>query len=172
MNAISLLEKQHRKVEQILKRLQNAKSGQEDLVTELATNLTAHSRIEEEIFYPACREVLKGKDSIILESYEEHAVVVLELDRLIKSKVSGEMFKARAKVIKDLVTHHIDEEEEQLLPKIQKMMDEDTLDQLGDEMKALFDETVEEGYEKALQQEKRQSASKSFGQISANGSRR
>lgn len=160
MNAIDLIEKQHRKVEQILKRLQSAKSGQEQLVTELATNLTAHARMEEKIFYPAAQRAMKQKNGVIYAAFEEHAIVTLELDRLLKGRVSDAMFKARAKVINDLVMHHVQEEEEMILPQVRKLLDKRTLDRLGEQMEALFDETVEEGYEKALAQEKRQSAVK------------
>lgn len=160
MNAIDLIEKQHRKVEQILKRLQSAKSGQEQLLIELATNLTAHARIEEQIFYPAAQRVMKQKNGIILEAYEEHAVVVLELDRLIKGREHDPMFKARVKVVCDLVSHHVEEEEESILPQAKKLLDKRTLEKLGDQMEALFEETVEEGYQKALLREKRLGAVK------------
>lgn len=159
MNAIDLLEKQHRKIEEILKRLETARSGQQSLVTELATTLGSHSHIEEQIFYPAARRVMKKNGiDIVLESYEEHAVVTLELERLAKSGIKDEMFKARCAVIKELVMTHVQKEESELLPKVRKLIDKRTLDKLGQQMQALFDETVDEGYETILQREKRQSA--------------
>jgi hemerythrin superfamily protein len=158
MNAIDLIEKQHRKIEQLLKRLQNAKSGQEQILIELATTLTGHARMEEEIFYPAAQRLLKEKNGVVLKAYEEHAVVTLELDRLLKGKISDAMFKARVKVINDLVMHHIEEEDESILLQVKKLSNKRALDRLGDKMEVLFRDTVEEGYRRALMTERRQSA--------------
>jgi hemerythrin superfamily protein len=159
MNAIDLLKKQHRKVELILKRLETAKSGQQAMVTDLATVLTAHLRIEEEIFYPVARRVGKQKNgSIVLELSEEHAVVTLELERLMKSGVTDPMFKARVAVITELVMNHFNKEEEEVFPAIQKLVEKRVLERIGNQLVAKFDETVEQGYRKALQIEKRVTA--------------
>src|SRR6185369_12176274 len=80
MKATDLLEKQHRKVEAIFKKLEAGRGEAEPLVIELANNLAAHMAIEQEIFYPAALGV--DHDGIS-ESLEEHALAELAIKRLL-----------------------------------------------------------------------------------------
>ena len=57
MNATSLLERQHRKVEALFKKLESGRSDPEPVLEELANSLAAHMAIEQDIFYPAIKSV-------------------------------------------------------------------------------------------------------------------
>jgi hemerythrin superfamily protein len=147
MKATDLLKKQHRKVEAIFKKLESGRSEAAPLVTELSNDLSAHMLIEEEIFYPAVRKV---KADLVGESYEEHAVAKYSLSRLIDAKPGDATFKARVTTLKELIEHHVEEEEHELFPKVEKALSAEQLNELGKEMKARFDELVERGYAAAL----------------------
>lgn len=147
MKATTLLEKQHRKVEAIFKKLESGKGDASPLLTELANDLVAHMAIEQTIFYPTARSV---KEDLILEAYEEHAVAELALKRLLATKPEDVTFKAKVTTLKELIAHHVKEEEEELFPKVEKALGEEKLDALGKEMKAAFERALEEGYEAAL----------------------
>ena len=71
MKATALLENQHRKVEALFKKLEGGRSNPATVLTELANSLVAHMAIEQNIFYPAAKEI---DDELINESYEEHAL--------------------------------------------------------------------------------------------------
>ena len=147
MLATALLEKQHRKVEKIFKKLEGAPSNGEALVVELADDLAAHMVIEERIFYPAVRKL---KNALVLEGYEEHAIARYALKRLLATSATDETFPAKVTALKELIADHIKEEEHELFPKVRKSMDEAQLVTLGKEMQTLFDHSVAAGYEAAM----------------------
>jgi hemerythrin-like domain-containing protein len=103
--------------------------------------------IEQEIFYPAIQQIDRKQ---VLESYEEHAIAEMALKRLLAADPSAEEFKARVTALKELIEHHVKEEEEELFPEVEKGLDEEKLTELGKQMKQRFDEVVEAGYESAV----------------------
>jgi iron-sulfur cluster repair protein YtfE (RIC family) len=144
MKATSLLEKQHRKVEAIFKKLESGKGDAPALLQELADDLAAHMAIEQQIFYPAVRAL---KEDLIAESFEEHAIAELALKRLLATSPSAPSFKAKVTTMKELIEHHVEEEEEELFPTVEKKMEEEELMDLGRRMKAAFESAVESGFE-------------------------
>jgi hemerythrin-like domain-containing protein len=143
MKATSLLESQHRKVEALFKKLEGGRSDSATVLEELANSLAAHMAIEQEIFYPGVKEV---EPDLINESYEEHAVAELALKRLLMTDAEEEAFAARVTTLKELIEHHVEEEENELFPKVEKAMDEEALAELGKTMKARFNEVFEAGF--------------------------
>lgn len=147
MNATDLLEQQHRKVESILEKLEDMEREEaRDLLEELANDLAAHMAIEQELFYPAVREV---DEELVTESFEEHALAEVALKRLLIAKQQP-TFKARVTALKELIGHHVEEEEHELFPKVQKAMDSERIEQLGEEMEQRFEQQVKAGYKKLV----------------------
>jgi iron-sulfur cluster repair protein YtfE (RIC family) len=144
MKATTLLERQHRKVEAILKKLQSGRAGASELLQELANDLAAHMAIEQEIFYPAVRRL---DEDLIAESFEEHAIAELALKRLLSVSPTAPTFAARVTALKDLIEHHVEEEEEELFPRVEKKMDQVELKELGSRMKVAFEQALERGFE-------------------------
>jgi iron-sulfur cluster repair protein YtfE (RIC family) len=147
MKATTLLENQHRKVEAIFKKLEGGRSEPEPLLEELANNLAAHMAIEQDIFYPAIKEV---DEDMVNESYEEHSLAEVALKRLLSSSPDDDSFKARVTALRELIEHHVTEEEEELFPEVEKALGEEALTQLGKAMKTRFDEVYEAGFEAAV----------------------
>jgi predicted DNA-binding protein len=146
MKATALLTKQHREVRTIFKQLEKGNGQSNALLAKLATNLAAHMAIEQEFFYPA---VLKVKKDLILEAYEEHEVARFALNRLLKTPVSDRTFKAKVTTLKEVIEHHVEEEEEDLFPASEAALGSSSHD-LCTKMKARFEETKSGGYERAL----------------------
>lgn len=144
MKATALLEQQHRKVKSIFKKLASGRSDAAPLLEELANDLVAHMAIEHEIFYPA---VFSLDEDLIAEAFEEHALGELALKRLLQTDPDDETFAARVTAAKELIEHHIEEEEEELFPRVEKKLGDERLEQLGKQMKARFTEVREAGYE-------------------------
>lgn len=147
MKATSLLEKQHRKVEGIFKKLESRKGDSSALLHELADDLAAHMAIEQQIFYPAIRSL---KEDLVAESFEEHAVAELALKRLLATSPTAPSFIAKVTTLKELIEHHVEEEEGDLFPTVEKKMDETRLLELGKRMKAAFDTALQQGFEKLV----------------------
>jgi len=147
MNATSLLKSQHRKVEALFKKLESGRSEPQPVLEELANSLAAHMAIEQDIFYPAIKEV---DSDMVNESYEEHSLAEVALKRLLATDPEDEAFQARVTALKELIEHHVEEEEQELFPEVEKSLDEATLSNLGKVMKRTFDEVVSAGFEAAV----------------------
>jgi len=147
MKATSLLEKQHRKVKTIFNKLEKGRGEPIESLAELANDLAAHMTIEQEIFYPA---VQKLDESLIREAYEEHALAEVALKRLLATHPDNEAFKARVVAAKELIEHHVKEEEEELFPKVERKLGDEKLLALGKEMKARFDAVAQAGFEASV----------------------
>lgn len=149
MDAIKLLTEDHKTVRGLLDELSattpRASKKRGELLAEIHVELKAHSMIEEEIFYPAFKEKGdKGDDAkMYFEALEEHrAAGDLVLPDLMGTPVDGEKFSGRAKVLKELVTHHADEEEKDMFPRAKKLLSKDELAALGERMAARKKEVV------------------------------
>jgi hemerythrin-like domain-containing protein len=135
-DAIALLKQDHEKVRKLLGTLENASGARRDkLLGQIEQELKIHTTIEEEIFYPAYREAARKKDDQVMfyEAVEEHHVV----DRVLPDTHDGENdedLKAKAKVLKELVEHHADEEEKDMFPRARKLMEREELRDLGARM--------------------------------------
>jgi len=143
VDAITLLKKDHELVRQLLGDLEattsRAAKKRTDLLRKIQVNLKAHTTIEEEIFYPAFKEAGKKSDDdkMYFEALEEHrAAGDLVLPDLLKTDPSGEQFSGRAKVLKELVEHHADEEEKEMFPRAKKILSKDELMTLGQLMQS------------------------------------
>ena len=114
MDAIALLKDDHDKVKKLLAELETTTERGVKTRTELFATikgeLTVHEIIEEEIFYPTLKAHPKARD-IVLEGYEEHHVVDLLMGELESLDVDDETWGAKAKVMKENIEHHIEEEE-------------------------------------------------------------
>jgi iron-sulfur cluster repair protein YtfE (RIC family) len=146
MKATALLKTQHEEVKSLFKQLEQPNGRARAIVEKLATSLAAHMVIEQELFYPA---VLNADEDLILESYEEHAVARFALKRLLKTDPADQAFQAKVTTLKELIDHHVREEEDDLFPKAEKALG-DSSEALCQEMKARFEKSVQSGYERTI----------------------
>ena len=134
MDALRLLKDDHDKMRKLLDDLetttQRGVRTREELFSKIKGELTIHEIIEEEIFYPALKEHPKAKD-IVLEGYEEHHVVDTVMAELEDLPVDDESWGAKAKVMKENVEHHMEEEEGEMFQKARQVFDRDELEALG-----------------------------------------
>ena len=144
MNAMDLLKKQHKEVKGLFKKMEKTEAGRErrQLLDQIATALEGHTVIEEELFYPAVKELESKKaEEMVAEAYEEHHVVKLVLAELPQVDVEDEQFEAKMTVLSELVEHHADEEEEEMF-KLAKKIGDDELEDLGMRMETRFQEVA------------------------------
>jgi len=136
MDAIELLESQHREVEKLFAKIERAKSEdvKAQLFEQIADKLAVHASIEEHHFYPAVKA--KRTEDILLESLEEHLGIKRVLADLLETEASDETFDAKISVLKEQVSHHVEEEESELFPKVQKLLGSEQLEAIGQAMSA------------------------------------
>jgi iron-sulfur cluster repair protein YtfE (RIC family) len=141
MNALDLLKQHHEKVTKALSKIAEGAPASSTELRTIADELVAHMVIEEHIFYPRVRELMKD---VIAESFEEHAVARFELARLLQAETSDK--KTRAMVLKELLRHHIEEEEKEMFPKVKEGIDAAELMALGTKMQQTFESAVAKGF--------------------------
>jgi hypothetical protein len=133
-----ILKEQHRNVKALFKKIEKATgAGQRrTLLDQLAADLKLHMQIEENVFYPAVKELeTKKAEDMVLEAYEEHAVVKLVLAELPKIDLNDERFEAKMTVLQELIEHHVEEEEEEMF-KLAGRLKNETLQFVSDQMMA------------------------------------
>ena len=141
MDAIALLKQDHKAVKALLTELADttnrAQKTRTELLQKIATEIKAHATIEEEIFYPAFKAAGEKADDgkMFFEALEEHrAAGDLVLPDLLGTDVQSDQFGGRAKVLKELVEHHADEEEKEMFPRARRLLSKAELMELGQRM--------------------------------------
>jgi hemerythrin superfamily protein len=140
-DAVALIKADHREVEQLFREFEEAGDRayktKQDLVSRIIQELEVHATIEEEIYYPAVEAKAKkdGKE-LVAEAVEEHHVVKVLLGELATLSAEDERFDAKVTVLMENVRHHVEEEEEELLPQSEELLGEDELARLGEELAA------------------------------------
>jgi hemerythrin-like domain-containing protein len=146
MNAIQLLKDDHQKILGLLADLTatatataDADKKRSDLLASFAHEWETHTSLEEEIFYPAFGDAgLDSEDARLhTEALEAHrAADAFLLPDLLRTSPASEHFRGRAKVLKDLIEHHLGEEERSILPRAEKILAAAQLQRLGERMAA------------------------------------
>jgi hemerythrin-like domain-containing protein len=143
MDAIEMLMEQHEQVDDLFEKISNAGGSKDKWSTflTLADMLAVHAAIEERHFYPAVRA--KQTEEILLESVEEHLAVKRVLADLLRADVEDPSFDAKIKLLQELVQHHVEEEQDELFPKVKKLLDADQLEAIAQEMTATMVELAD-----------------------------
>lgn len=138
-DALSLIHGDHEEVSALFERALGdgaRASERRSLATRICDALTLHARMEEALFYPALRRAggQDEKDSV-LEAAEEHGVVKDLIAKIQATRAGDETLKAKLTVLKELVQHHVREEESTIFSEARRTLG-DQLDELGAEMQA------------------------------------
>ena len=134
-DAIALLKEDHRKVEEIFEQFEKAKGDgrKEKLALEICKELTIHTIIEEEIFYPAFLEATDDKD-IHHEAEVEHEGAKHLISEIESAGPDDDYFEARMSVLSEMIKHHVKEEEKRVGMLAEAKSSDMDLEQLGQQM--------------------------------------
>lgn len=144
VDVLELLESQHEEVESLIEAIEGSDDAGEKrtLFQELADKLAAHSTMEEKLFYPSVMHA--STRELLIESTEEHLAVKRILADMMELSPDDEHFAAKLTVLKEMLRHHAhDEEEDELFPKVRKLLDADERAALGNECLAMFEALLE-----------------------------
>ncbi|QVM94671.1 hemerythrin domain-containing protein [Pseudomonas sp. SORT22] len=143
MNAIDLLKADHKTVKALLTQLsESTERGikkRSELLAKLEMEVAVHTRLEEEILYPVYKKA-GAKEQVIMyhEAKEEHRTVdSLVLPDLKVTDPGTPEFSGRVKVLKELLEHHIEEEETEMFPQAKKLLGKDVLEAMGEQMEMM-----------------------------------
>ncbi|MEY4880241.1 MAG: hypothetical protein RJB62_1710 [Pseudomonadota bacterium] len=110
MDAVALLKADHRAVEDMFASYEKARAPKkQELAKKICLELTVHSLIEEEIFYPA----VKGdvEEDLLDEAYVEHDGAKVLIAELLAGSPDDDFYDAKVKVLSEMIKHHVKEEE-------------------------------------------------------------
>lgn len=123
-DAIKLLTEDHNKVKKMFKEFErlckkNDEEGKEELATQICKELSIHAQLEEEIFYPAAREAIDDDDTMN-EAMVEHASAKDLIAQIQSTSASDPMYAALVTVLGEYINHHVEEEQNEIFPKVKK----------------------------------------------------
>lgn len=117
---IDMLKEDHKKVKGLFEEFESAEgSDRAQIAATAIMDLEIHAELEEKLIYPAIRQEIE-EDDMMNEAVEEHHLVHVLIKELKKLKPADEIFQAKFKLLGELVKHHIEEEEGEILPKAEK----------------------------------------------------
>jgi hemerythrin superfamily protein len=120
--ATRLLMQDHRAVEKLFKQYEKAKEDdgkKQAIFQQIYMELTVHTQIEEEVFYPASRPHVKDEE-MVNEAEVEHASAKDLMAQLTKMEPSDPYYDAKVKVLQEMIEHHVEEEEKEYFPEVRK----------------------------------------------------
>jgi uncharacterized protein (UPF0335 family) len=109
LDAIALLKADHRRVEELFAKYPKARGKKAEIAKQICQELTIHTIIEEEIFYPACRGVVE--DDKLEEAFVEHDGAKMLIAELESGTPGDDFFDAKVRVLCEEIRHHVKEEE-------------------------------------------------------------
>jgi hemerythrin superfamily protein len=120
LGAIDLLEQDHRLVESYFDEFEDLddEAAKGKLAQKICMALTAHTQIEEEIFYPQARNATKD-DDLLDEAVVEHAGAKKLIAEIEEMEPGEDLFDAKVKVLGEMIRHHVEEEEQELFPEVE-----------------------------------------------------
>ena len=132
MDVTKLLTQQHDEVKQLFKEIESLGDSEfkrrSDFVQQIGQMLRPHMQFEEEILYPAAKSV---DNELVLESYEEHHMAKILLEEIEQTPPSNERYMAKLTVLKEMLEHHIEEEEGTLFPELREQCGAEKLNDFG-----------------------------------------
>jgi hemerythrin superfamily protein len=136
-NALSLLISDHKEVSALFAKYEKGSkqytaAEKATLAKEICNALTVHAQIEEEIFYPSCREHVHKAEDLLAEAKVEHQSLKELIAKIEQEEPGTDEFDAEVTVLGEYVKHHVKEEQNELFPKVRKS-DLD-LKQLGEQL--------------------------------------
>jgi hemerythrin superfamily protein len=147
-DAVKLLTADHKEVKALFKDYDKLVETEADdseklaLAQQICVMLTAHATAEEELFYPAAREVLGEDEDLIDEADVEHSTAKDLIAQIEGSTPDDPLYDARVKVLGEYIDHHVKEEEGEIFPKAKKAgLD---MEALGAEIAARKEELLSE----------------------------
>jgi hemerythrin superfamily protein len=129
-DAVTLIMNDHRLLEGLLAQLRTDQGDRHALVEEITARLTAHARAEEQEVYPAIAQADPGEKPEVDHAYDEHLQAEHELAK-VRNLIASPHFGDAVTAFVAAVKHHVEEEENEVLPRLREVVDADTLHRLG-----------------------------------------
>lgn len=133
MDVFKLLKKDHQKVKELFERIEgtSGEKTRDKTFKELAADLAVHSKVEETIVYPRLQQFDELRE-MVAEAFEEHRVAEQLLEELAAMEQKDQQWDAKLTVLKEMIEHHVEEEEGELFPEAEELLGEDEAAEMGE----------------------------------------
>lgn len=135
IDGLGYLQNQHREVDDLFTDLEkagkHAYKHQQSVVTDIMSKLDHHMRVEENYLYPRIKRI---DEADTYEAIEEHEAIKGAISRLRATQSDEASFKARIHVLRELVEHHVKDEESSIFPKIRTLLSQEAINDIGFEL--------------------------------------
>ena len=139
MEIYEVLKKDHKAVAEMFKKIEQtserAQKGRKDLFATLRKQLLAHAKAEQEVLYAPLVERVDERE-LVLEAFEEHRSIELMFDEVGRCPVDDERWLAKLTVLREIVEHHVEEEEGELFKTARKHFSKPEAEEIGERMQA------------------------------------
>jgi hemerythrin superfamily protein len=108
-DAVTLLKADHRKVEDLFEKFEKSRGKKAEIARQICLELSVHAMIEEEIFYPACKDAVE--EDKLDEAYVEHDGAKVLIAEISAGSPDDDFYDAKVKVLSEEIKHHVKEEE-------------------------------------------------------------
>lgn len=137
-DVLLVLKRDHEQVAGLFERLESLEGPQrearEDLFAQILYELDVHASAEEKLFYPALREA--GAGDLIKEALDEHASMKQLLTELFTMAVDDPRWTDQVKALRQVVEHHVKEEEGEVFARARESFPEERRRELGAQVQA------------------------------------
>jgi iron-sulfur cluster repair protein YtfE (RIC family) len=133
---VTLLKEDHQKLEQVFKEVESGEGDIHELLHQVAELLIPHSKAEEEVVYPAIKDLVPAETGEVNHSLEEHHHAEQVLKRLLSLNSDEALADEELETLIADVRHHIEEEEQEILPQLSETASNKQLGEIGDEFTA------------------------------------
>ncbi len=138
-NPFRIIEEDHREIEILFERYdsyeETAYDEKQHTINEIMEMLELHTRMEETYCYPRFREAFVTENTnYVEEAYTEHVIAKTIIDELKFLEIENPEFDEKVKQLQDTIEHHVEEEENELLPLAEKHLEEEELEVMGNMM--------------------------------------
>jgi hemerythrin-like domain-containing protein len=143
MDALELLKDDHKRMKKLLNEVEETNRSEaqrrRELYRQIRSELKLHERMEETLLYPELKQHEETRE-ITLEGFEEHHAANLILDELCDVPVGDETWGPKAKVLKEMIEHHIEEEEGEMFKGAKRVLGKERLEEIGQRMQQMKEE--------------------------------
>lgn len=146
MNVLTHIKEEHDSFRSLISEIEAATGDKKKaLFQDLYAKLHGHHEAEETVIFPKAKEAVKGEDEeLVLEMIEEHSLASYQFSVVEKTFVDNETWDAKFSVLKEVLEHHMKEEEDEFLPLARKLFSSETLNELYDEFEKVMDKKEKE----------------------------
>lgn len=140
MDVLSHIKKEHEEFKKTMSKIESAQGEKKkELFREFYAELNGHHEAEEHVVFPLVKENAKGEDDeVVLEMIEEHSLGSYQFSVLERTAVDNETWDAKFSVLKEVLDHHMKEEENKFMPLARKVVPKEKLEDILDEFESVL----------------------------------